>query len=102
MRYQKTTRFDGDLNRLSAEEQALFRKVVLEEFVPAVERWVENPGSRWPASLQVKPLKNASGIWTMTWSFTGPVGRATFEWVKADAPMLRWRRIGGLEIFGEP
>jgi hypothetical protein len=39
----------------------------------------------------------------MTWSFAGPDGRATFEWIRIDGqPGIRWRRIGGHAIFGEP
>jgi hypothetical protein len=39
----------------------------------------------------------------MTWSFSGPDGRATFEWVLVDGePGIRWRRIGGHAIFGSP
>ena len=39
----------------------------------------------------------------MTWSFAGPDGRATFEWVVRGAvARVRWRRIGGHEVFREP
>jgi hypothetical protein len=39
----------------------------------------------------------------MTWSFAGPDGRATFEFITIDGePAIRWRRIGGHEIFAEP
>ncbi|MDQ2788377.1 MAG: hypothetical protein M3Y73_01200 [Actinomycetota bacterium] len=45
---------------------------------------------------------SAPRIWEMT-RFTGPDGRATFEWVKIDGTTgIRWRRIGTHEIFGEP
>jgi len=39
----------------------------------------------------------------MTWSFAGPDGRATFEFVKIDGKIaIRWRRIGGREVFSRP
>jgi hypothetical protein len=39
----------------------------------------------------------------MTWSFSGPDGRATFEWTEIEAePAIRWRRVGGHEIFDAP
>jgi hypothetical protein len=39
----------------------------------------------------------------MTWSFFGPDGHATFEWVEIDGTSgIRWRRIGTHEIFREP
>ena len=57
----------------------------------------------WPASLRVKAVESAPGIWEMTWSFSGPDGRATFEWVQIDGTLgVRWRRIGGHAIFRRP
>jgi len=39
----------------------------------------------------------------MTWSFSGPDGRATFEWVTIDGVLaVRWRRIGGHGVFKQP
>jgi hypothetical protein len=39
----------------------------------------------------------------MTWSFAGPDGRETFEWIELEAKLaIRWRRIGGHGIFGRP
>jgi hypothetical protein len=51
----------------------------------------------------VKRVQATTGVWEMTWSFTGPDGRATFEWVEVGGePAIQWRRIGGHEIFGRP
>jgi len=51
----------------------------------------------------VKSLKGAAGIMEMTWSFSGPDGRATFEWLAIGGePMIRWRRVGGHDIFDKP
>jgi hypothetical protein len=46
-------------------------------------------------------------VWEMTWSFSGPDGRATWEWVNVDGeegaqPAVRWRRIGDHRIFKAP
>ncbi len=58
---------------------------------------------KWPANLRIKPVQDASGVWEVTWSFSGPDGRATFEYVDIDGELgLRWRRIGGHEIFNSP
>ena len=39
----------------------------------------------------------------MTWSFSGPDGRATFEYFDVDDELaIRWRRIGGHAIFKTP
>jgi hypothetical protein len=45
----------------------------------------------------------------MTWSYAGPDGRATWEWVRVTDsetgelhPAIRLRRIGGHAIFADP
>jgi hypothetical protein len=103
LKYETTLAFQGDVRRLSADEYLAFREVVREKFIPAAERKAAEPSSRWPRSLRVKAMEGAPGIWEMTWSFAGPDGRATFEWVEVDGePAIRWRRVGGHEIFREP
>ena len=48
-------------------------------------------------------MTGTDGIWEMTWSFSGPDGRATFQWVSVVGEIrIRWRRIGGHEIFRKP
>ena len=50
-----------------------------------------------------KYVEGAPGVHEMTWSFSGPDGRATFEWVRIDGELaVRWRRIGGHRIFRQP
>jgi len=103
VRYQVTPSFDGDWRRLSVSERSEFRRAVTEEFHPACERRRTDPAAAWPGGLRVRGVAGASGVWEMTWSFAGPGGRATFEWVEIDGePAVRWRRIGGHAIFGEP
>jgi len=103
MKFELTPAFEGDWARLSGSERATFREVVTERFHPACERRRADPTSAWPTSLRVKDVEGAPGIWEMTWSFAGPDGRATFEWVEiAGEPGIRWRRIGGHAIFGAP
>ena len=72
-------------------------------FVAACDRHAADPSTPWPASLRVRDVENAPGIWELTWSFSGPDGRATFEWVRIDGTLaVRWRRIGGHAIFRNP
>lgn len=53
--------------------------------------------------LRIKSVEGASGIWEMTWSFPGPDGRATFQWVTIDGEAgIRWRRIGNHRILEDP
>lgn len=104
MKYVQTDRFKSDVKRLSALEKQTFRQVVREKFIPAAERVANDPGAaRWPTSLRAKDVEGAPGIWEMTWSFSGPDGRATFEWREFNGePGILWRRVGGHEIFGNP
>lgn len=98
MKYVVLDSFRADYRRLSMAERALFRSA-LPDFVAACDRYAADPSEAWPASLRVKAVENAPGIWEMTWSFTGPDGRATFEWIQLEGDLaVRWRRIGGHEI----
>lgn len=103
MKYERTESFKRDYRRLGPTEQEEFKRVVLEDFVPAAERHVSEPGGAWPGGLRVKDVEGAPGVWEMTWSFTDPDGRATFEWVQLDGQTgIRWRRVGSHSIFGDP
>lgn len=103
MKWQKTPAFDADLRRLSTAELMLFRQAIRDDFVPAAERRAADSAAKWPKKLRVKSVEGAPGIWEMTWSFAGPDGRATFEWIEIDGePAIRWRRVGGHEIFKDP
>jgi hypothetical protein len=97
----RTSAFDADVRRLSAQEFLLFRKTVLERFAPAAERVAEVPGTRWPRALRVRNVEGVAGVWEMTWDW--PDGRATFEWIEIGGkPAILWRRVGGHEIFRQP
>ena len=102
MKYVVLDSFKADYKRLSPGERAQFKKA-LPDFVAACDRYALEPSVAWPASLRVKDVERAPGIWEMTWSFSGPDGRATFEWVQFDDQLaVRWRRIGGHEILKNP
>jgi len=103
VRFVTAPGFDGDWPRLSSAERALFRAVIRNDFHPACERRRADPAEAWPGSLRVRSVQGAPGIWEMTWSFSGPDGRATFEWIQIGGePGVRWRRIGGHAIFANP
>ena len=102
MKYAVLESFRADYKRLSASEQDLFRKA-LRDFIEACERHAVDSTTGWPASLRVKDVENAAGVLEMTWSFSGPDGRATFEWIQIDGQLaVRWRRLGGHAIFKNP
>ena len=108
MRYERTDSFKADFRGLSKREQELFRAAA-RTFNDACDASFTNTSERkWPTSLRVKPVQGASGIFEMTWSFSGPDGRATWEWTTITGdngtkhPAVRWRRIGNHRIFGRP
>ena len=99
MKFEITDSFKGDWSRLSEDEWRLFREV-LPNFNESCDRIAADPTVRFRASLRVKDVENAPGVLEMTWRFSGPDGRATFEWVMIDDTRgVRWRRIGGHAIF---
>ena len=108
MRVERTDQFKADYQRLSEHERELFR-ASSRIFNEACDRFIETRDpSLWPASLRVKAVVNAPGILEMTWSFSVPDGRATWQWTTvmiangASVPAVRWRRIGGHQIFRQP
>jgi hypothetical protein len=103
LRFEWTPQFSADVKRLTANEYELFRKVAKDEFSPACDRYLEAPGQPWPRKLRVQRMTGTERVWEMTWSFSGPGGRATFEWVKVEKDVrVRWRRVGGHAIFKNP
>lgn len=103
MRWQTTPQFERDLTRLPPEHRTAFRESIA-AFSRACDAYLSSSGAApWPASLRVKPMRSAPGIWEMTWSFSGPDGRATFEFASDErGPLVRWRRIGTHGIFDRP
>ena len=102
MKYQRSEQFRREFAQLSEREQRLFVAAVR----AINEAWARHQGPglpRWPAALRMRPMVGHPGIWEMTWSFAGPDGRATFEFVEVDGePASRWRRVGGRAIFDRP
>lgn len=102
MKFVVLDAFRADYRRLSDVDRQRFKNA-LRGFVEACDRYAADPSTPWPASLRVKGVASAPGVWEMTWSFSGPDGRATFEWVRIDGELaVRWRRIGTHAIFRSP
>jgi hypothetical protein len=101
LKYRKTPAFESDYRKLSRTERDAFR-AALKTFIPAAER-AATGSARWPKSLRVRAVQAAPGVWELTWSFAGPDGRATFEWIEIEGERaILWRRIGGHAIFKRP
>lgn len=102
MKFEVTQAFRADRRRLSENERRLFAEV-LPAFVATCDRFAVDPATSWPSSLRVRDVEGAPGIFEMTWSFSGPDGRATFEWIEIDGERaVRWRRIGRHAVLRNP
>ena len=102
MKFQAEESFYTDFRRLDPDEKKLFMDAV-NEINRAYARRGQSRLPRWPAHLRVKDVEGAPGIWEMTWSYSGPDGRATFRIADLNGePVIRWRRIGDHRIFRVP
>lgn len=102
MKFRVSAEFEAQYRRLSDQERGLFRDAVV-AINDAYARRGNAPLPVWPARLWIKPIVDAPGIWELTWSFSGPDGRATFELFSAeDETGIFWRRIGTHRVFRDP
>lgn len=103
MKYRTYSSFDLDYGRLPREHRQMFRKAIQERLLPAIAAGSFTGFPPWPARLRVHQLAGGA-IYSITWSFTGPDGRATFHLEQDDAgePVLAWRRIGTHDIYRRP
>jgi hypothetical protein len=103
MKYETTQAFDADFRRLKPEHRQTFHEVLRAKFIPACQALTDGPNTVWPESLRVKSVQGAPGVLEMTWSFSSPDRRATFELVSVDDELrCRWRRIGDHDVFKRP
>ena len=105
MRQLQPRSFRADYRRLDERERELFYSAI----VAMRDAFLAYRAARttgipvWPQRLRIKRVRGAAGIFELTWSFAGPDGRATFEYVSIDGEIaIRWRRIGGHRIFRDP
>lgn len=102
MKFERTERFKRDYRRLPAKHKREFKEAVA-AFHSGAERAADGQSSPWDNSLRVKRVEGAPGVWEMTWSWSGPDGRATWEWIEVGGqPAVRWRRIGTHAVFRDP
>jgi len=102
LKFDLTDACRADRKRLSDSEQRVFYQV-LPNFVAACDRYAADSSTTRPAALRVKGVEGAPGVFAMAWSFKGPDGRATFEWIQIDGVLgVRWRRIGDHSLFTNP
>lgn len=102
MKFSASPAFQTDAARLPGEHYKLFRQAVFSYLLPASEAGAHKGEAPWPRRLRIHQV--GGGIYSMTWSFAGPDGRATFTFDTDDAgqTVLVWRRIGGRAIYRRP
>jgi hypothetical protein len=75
----------------------------MDRFLDAADIAATGHDNPWPRGLRIKRVSGTRGIWEMTWSFSSPDGRATFEFVHRDGEIrVLWRRIGHHGIYKNP
>jgi hypothetical protein len=96
--FETLPRFERDWKKLTAHQQAIFRKVITETFAPDLAA-ADRP---FRSGLRVKGVSAYPGVFEMTWDDDG---RATFSYGEeriAGEPHVVWRRIGTHAIFTPP
>lgn len=96
--FETLPRFERDWKNLSAQQRAIFRKVVTEAFVPDLAA----PDRPFRPGLRVKGVAAHSGVFEMSWDNDG---RATFSYdeeLTPGQPHVIWRRVGTHAIFSPP
>ncbi len=103
MRFERTAAFLRDAARLSPEHYAMFREAVHKHFLPALEQGAHTGRVPWPVRLRIHKL-SGTRVYSLTWNFASPDGRATFEFDATEdgSLLLRWRRIGDHSIYDRP
>lgn len=102
MKYVTTESFDRDFQKLAPEHRTMFRTTLREDLLPAIAAGSFTGTPPWPKRLRVHQV--AGGIYSITWSFAGPDGRATFHLGRNSEgeTVLYWRRIGNHSIYNRP
>ncbi len=88
--FETLPRFEAGWLALTPEQQAMFRKVVLEAFEPDLAM----PDHPFRRALRVREMASCPGVFEVTWSDDG---RATFSYGAnrvPGQPHVIWRQIG--------
>jgi hypothetical protein len=103
VKYRSLESFRSDFRRFPAEHQQMFLQVLCEFFLPAIEAGSFSGAPPWPRRLRIHRISNTE-IYSLTWNFASPDGRATFHLDKVGdgESLLVWRRIGGHAIYRNP
>jgi hypothetical protein len=103
VKYRSLDSFRNDFRSLPGEHQRTFLRELREHFLSAIDAGSFSGTPPWPKRLSIHRLSN-SEIYSLTWNFASPDGRATFHLEKTEdgEVMLVWRRIGDHAIYDRP
>lgn len=103
MKYRTAAAFDRDFARLPVQHQQMFRTAVRDHLLPAIDAGSFTGDPPWPTRLRIHQL-HGTDVYSLTWSFASPDGRATFHLTTDDAGdrVLVWRRTGTHRIYDRP
>jgi hypothetical protein len=90
VKYRTTAGFDTALAKLPREHRRLFADAVRDHLIPALAAGSHRGEAPWP-----KRLHKIGEVYSLTWSFSGPDGRALFTiGPDTDGEPLTWLAIG--------
>ncbi|ACZ84948.1 hypothetical protein Aros01_03631 [Streptosporangium roseum] len=103
MKFDRTPAFRREAARLPQEHLELFKDVVRNHLLPALNAGAHRGETPWPKRLRIHKLQDHD-VYSLTWNFASPDGRATFSFMADDQgePVLIWRRIGSHAIYHDP
>jgi len=106
VKYRTSSAFDRDFAGLPPEHRRMFLTALREHFLPAIDAGAFSGTPPWPRRLRIHRLTGSS-IYSLTWNFSSPDGRATFHLKRSEQghdaePILVWRRIGDHGIYRNP
>jgi hypothetical protein len=93
VKYQTTAGFDAALAKLPREHRQMFISATRAHFLPALAIGAHRGETPWPRRLRVHKIGE---VYSMTWSFTSPDGRALFT-IGPDTdgePLPTWLAVG--------
>ena len=102
MRFRSNPSLVSDFAALPLSYQKMFRDRT-KEFSAGCDTWAQSGAvsDAWSGNLRVHRLSN-SNLWSMTWHYRRPDGRAVFQFFEAGGETkVRWLRIGGHEIYDD-
>lgn len=98
MREVYSESFKRDFKKLKREHKKLFIELQ-SVFIVELEEYLLDKKSV-SNKFRLKELRHTNNVWSMTWSFSRPAGRATFQLIAMKNELtLIWLRIGNHDIY---